>query len=137
MKQPESELKTKLKEQAKKLGWYARRVEDQFAVGILDMIFVMPGGPTFFAEVKIVKSCKFGASDRQFIEMARIEKCAPLDPPQYAYAILVGYDPDIDTFYIMGPTKGDVDTRNLPSTRKVAVGKGFFKTLREYYDAIR
>lgn len=138
MKQDESKIKTHIKLQVQKAGGYARRIEDQFAVGVLDMIIILPGSPVFFAEVKLVKNCKFAPSMRQFVEMQRIEKVAPEQVAQHAHAVLVGWDPDIETYYVTG-AREEVDTRKaiIPGQPYIAVGSNFIKTLREYYDAVR
>ena len=53
-------------------GGYARRVEDRFAVGVLDLIIKLPGLPIIFAEGKVVDGNLFGPTERQFIEGERI-----------------------------------------------------------------
>ena len=53
-------------------GGYARRVEDRFAVGVLDLIIKLPGQSIIFAEGKVVDGNLFGPSERQFIEGERI-----------------------------------------------------------------
>lgn len=68
----ESWYKTDLVGKLKKAGCYARRVEDQFAVGTLDMIFVIPNMPTLFAEGKVIKHMFIEPSERQWIEGTRI-----------------------------------------------------------------
>src|SRR6478735_3787644 len=56
-----------------KEGCYARRFEDQYAVGIPDTIIIPIGGPTFFAEVKVVRAGEaWGPTPRQHEELRRI-----------------------------------------------------------------
>jgi hypothetical protein len=70
--QEESLLKSRLVEQCRAKKWYARRIEDAFAVGILDIIIVPTGFPTLFVEGKITDGLKFGPTDRQYIEGVKI-----------------------------------------------------------------
>lgn len=53
-------------------GGWARRVEDRWAIGVLDMILKLPGAPIVFAEAKLVVGQAFGPTKRQFIEGQRI-----------------------------------------------------------------
>ena len=53
-------------------GGYARRIEDRFAVGVLDLIIKLPGVALIFAEGKLIDGNLFGPSERQFIEGERI-----------------------------------------------------------------
>jgi hypothetical protein len=57
----------------KKYGGYARRVEDQYAVGTLDLILSTPRTGLVLAEAKRVRGGGFGPSPRQYVEMCRIE----------------------------------------------------------------
>jgi hypothetical protein len=52
---------------------YARRLEDRFAVGLLDLILMIPGLPIIFAEGKIVEGQAFAPTDRQYLEGERIQ----------------------------------------------------------------
>jgi hypothetical protein len=55
-------------------GGYARRIEDRFAVGVLDLIIKFPDLPIVFAEGKmIVGGYLFGPTARQFAEGNKIE----------------------------------------------------------------
>jgi hypothetical protein len=53
-------------------GGYARRIEDRFAVGVLDMLLKLPGLPLVFAEGKIIDGNLFGPTERQFEEGKRL-----------------------------------------------------------------
>ena len=46
----------------------ARRIEDRYGVGILDLIIKLPGVPTFWAEGKVIKANMFGPTPIQFEE---------------------------------------------------------------------
>jgi hypothetical protein len=49
-------------------GGRARRVEDRFAVGVLDLILKPPNLPLVLAEGKLIEGHKFGPTERQWIE---------------------------------------------------------------------
>jgi hypothetical protein len=69
----EAECKRKLVAEVKALrGGWARRVEDRFAVGILDLILKLPELPILFAEGKMIDGYKFKPTARQFVEGKRI-----------------------------------------------------------------
>lgn len=86
----ESQLKTQLVKQCRERGWYARRIEDQYAVGVLDVIIVPTGYPTLFVEGKVTDGLKFAPTDRQFIEGRRVIEAHGLAVP-----ILVGWRQEV------------------------------------------
>lgn len=67
----ESEFKTDLVNQCRKLGAYARRLEDRYAIGLLDLTIKFPDLPHLFAEGKVVPHQAFGPTKRQFEEGRR------------------------------------------------------------------
>lgn len=89
MSHEESHLKTQLVRQCKERGWYARRFEDQYAVGVLDVVIVPTKHQTLFVEGKVTDGIKFVPTDRQFIEGRRIIESGGLALP-----ILVGWRQD-------------------------------------------
>ena len=46
----------------------ARRIEDKYGVGILDLVIALPGIPMFWAEGKVIKHNAFGPTPIQFKE---------------------------------------------------------------------
>jgi len=58
----------------KKAGGYARRIEDQYGVGILDTVIKLPELPVVFVEAKRFTGNQFKPRDRQWVEMDLIEK---------------------------------------------------------------
>lgn len=74
MSSHESNHKTKLVKALKERGWYARRIEDQYAVGIPDILVGIPFGPTLMVEAKMVAHQSFGPTPRQMIELDRWTK---------------------------------------------------------------
>ena len=53
-------------------GGYGRRLEDRYAVGLLDMVIKIPGLPWIWAEGKLVNAQAFGPTLRQFEEGNKI-----------------------------------------------------------------
>jgi hypothetical protein len=53
-------------------GGWARRVEDRWAVGVLDLIIKLPERPILFAEGKLIEGNVFGPTERQWVEGARL-----------------------------------------------------------------
>lgn len=87
----EADYKRWMVKQVQERGGYARRIEDQFAVGTLDLVLIPVGAPVFFVEVKMVTGNRFKPSLRQFVEMQRIENSQRfIDGLHYAHAILIG-----------------------------------------------
>ena len=64
----EADRKRELVKAIKALGGHARRIEDSWAVGVLDLIIKLPGVPLIFAEGKIIKGNLFGPTPAQFAE---------------------------------------------------------------------
>ena len=46
----------------------ARRIEDRYATGVLDLIIALPGIPMFWAEGKVIKANMFSPTPIQFEE---------------------------------------------------------------------
>ena len=67
----ESKLKTDLVMACRKQGFYARRLEDRWAVGLLDLTIKFPGHPHLFAEGKLIKYQAFAPTLRQYEEGKR------------------------------------------------------------------
>jgi hypothetical protein len=82
----ESQLKTELVKQCKAMGWYARRIEDGYGVGILDITIVPTGYPTLFVEGKVTDGLKFAPSERQYIEGLRV-----IEAHGIAVPVLIGW----------------------------------------------
>lgn len=53
-------------------GGYARRWEDKWAVGLLDLVMKLPGHPLVWGEGKIVEGLVFAPTPRQYEEGRRI-----------------------------------------------------------------
>ena len=68
----ESDYKRRLVAEVKALGGYARRIEDRFAVGVLDLILKVPNRHLIFAEGKVIEGYKFAPTARQYEEGKKI-----------------------------------------------------------------
>ena len=64
----EADRKRELVKAVKALGGHARRIEDRWAVGALDLIIKLPGVPFIVAEGKIIHGNLFGPTPAQFAE---------------------------------------------------------------------
>lgn len=67
----ESTYKTKLMAECRDLGAYARRLEDKWAVGRLDLMIKFPRFPVLLVEAKIVAHQQFEPTLRQYEEGKR------------------------------------------------------------------
>jgi hypothetical protein len=65
----EADYKQKLVAEINRLrGGRARRVEDRYAVGVLDLILKLPNLPLVLGEGKIIDGFKFAPTERQWVE---------------------------------------------------------------------
>lgn len=60
-------------------GGYARRIEDRFAVGVLDLLIKYPGHDVVMAEGKIIEGNLFAPTERQYEEGLRLNQ-AEIEP---------------------------------------------------------
>jgi hypothetical protein len=72
----EANVKRNIVKSMQEGGGYARRFEDQYAVGTYDMLLIPRGLPVFTAEIKMVRGTHFGPTPRQMIELQRITDAA-------------------------------------------------------------
>jgi hypothetical protein len=70
----ESDVKRKIVDAIRAEGGYARRIEDQFSVGMPDLILIPRACPVVWAEVKIVDGNVFGPTPRQLIELEKLQR---------------------------------------------------------------
>lgn len=95
MANPEANIKRAMVKSVKDAGGYARRIEDQYGVGIFDLILIPFGLPVFMTEVKIVRSQNFGPSLRQHVELQRIQYVGQTSG--HVIPLMIGYKEG--TFY--------------------------------------
>lgn len=93
----EADIKRAMIKSIKELGGYARRIEDQYAVGILDTLLIPVGLPVFLAEVKRIKGESFGPTPRQKIEMDRV--IAAANKRGHVIPILIGWKDGVYYFH--------------------------------------
>ena len=74
-------------------GAYARRHEDQYAVGLLDLAIKFPNHPHLLAEGKIVQHQSFAPTPRQFEEGKEYIAAGGL-------CALIGWDPMTKAMYV-------------------------------------
>jgi hypothetical protein len=96
MSKTENECKTAFCTDLRNSGGYGRRLEDQYGVGIADMLCVPRGGPVFFIEAKIIRSSTWGATPVQTKELRRFA----LSCGDHGYACELGFDPANKTMTI-------------------------------------
>jgi hypothetical protein len=82
----ESFYKTHMVKNVRANGGYARRLEDKYAVGLPDTMFIPKGYPVFIAEVKLIKGTIFRPTSRQYIELRRINDAGG----EHVYGIMIG-----------------------------------------------
>ena len=81
----ESEFKEKLVREIRHEGGYARRIEDQFSVGMPDMVVIPKGCPVIWMEAKIVAGQILKPRPRQLIELTRLYR------PPHSITALIGW----------------------------------------------
>lgn len=118
----ESVLKTNMVHAVKMAGGYGRRYEDQYSVGTPDCHFILPGCVPCWAEVKIFTGNVFGPTERQLIELQRIQKAGGLK----VATCVVGWN---GTFWIANSQK-QINTNNHPYP--IWSGIDFVETLRRF-----
>lgn len=95
----ESDIKREIVKDMQKHGGYARRIEDQYAVGTYDMIIIPFGLPVFMAEVKKIAVDTFRPTGRQFVELMRIQSVAQVGEPPHAIPVVIGWQEGIYYFH--------------------------------------
>ena len=103
MAKSESKVKTEMVAAVKRAKGYARRIEDQYSVGMPDCVFIMPNTVPCFTEVKIVRDNIYGPTDRQLIELQRIVQASTK-----VAAAVVGWKDGV--YYIASP-QSKIDIR--------------------------
>ncbi len=89
----EAKFKTQLVADCRKLGAYARRHEDRWAVGLLDLAIKFPGHPHLLAEGKLVPHQAFAPTLRQWEEGNRYIAAGGL-------CALLGWDPKTKVMFV-------------------------------------
>lgn len=64
----EASFKAQLVKDVRALGGYARRLEDKYALGLLDLVIKLPQHPFLIAEGKLIEGHAFAPTARQYEE---------------------------------------------------------------------
>lgn len=94
----ESEYKKAMCDAINREGGYATRIEDQYRVGVLDMILSMPETGIILAEAKRFTGQQFSPSLRQQVELVHIERGG-------GHALMIGVKEG--KHYLSGPNLSD------------------------------
>jgi len=122
----ESWYKRKMVESIKDAGGYARRFEDQFAVGILDLVFKLPGMPVIFAEAKRFSYQQFSLSPRQWEEARQIIKAG-------GYAASIGIKIPEERAFITGLPRNKDGKVAASECLAQEPGESFPQLLKRWY----
>jgi hypothetical protein len=122
----EAEYKSLLIKQARNAGAYARRIEDKYAVGILDIVVIPTSGRVYFIEGKRIAGNLFHPTERQWVEGQRI-----IQTRGYARPMLVGWDKEGQMHIAHGWPK-QADKRQCWSSSE----GNYYNQLTEYLDHV-
>lgn len=95
----EADVKRAIVKSMVQSGGYGRRVEDQYGVGIFDLILIPHGLPVFMAEVKMIRGTIFSPTPRQHVELGRIQRVA--SDKGHVIPLMIGWRNK--TFYFSPP----------------------------------
>ena len=126
----EADVKRIMAKSMKEHGGYARRIEDQYAVGVMDMILIPLDLPVFMAEVKIVRGQTFGPTARQLLELERIRTVA--FKAGHVIPVMIGFK---DATYYFHEPKQIIDCRECFSVTSLQMN--FHDQLVQYYHSRR
>ena len=105
----EADRKRRLVSEIRLLGGQARRIEDSWAVGVLDLAIKLPGVPFVWAEGKIIKGNLFAPTGAQHVEGERWIKAG-------VGAVLIGWQ---DSLMFISPWVKQADKRECWTSGKV------------------
>jgi hypothetical protein len=83
-------------------------MEDQFRVGTPDLLMVLPGGPGFLIEVKIVRGAMLHCTEQQQMNIEDFDQS-----PGF-FAAIVGWSERREALYIGRPRQKLVECRYVP-----------------------
>jgi hypothetical protein len=120
----ESKLKAALVTDCKDIGAYARRHEDRYAIGLLDLSIKFLGHPHLLAEAKIVDGQKFAPTPRQYVEGQRYEAAGGL-------CALIGWDKKTKVMFVHPWARWAMKADCFPPGGGY---KPYAETLKDYLD---
>jgi hypothetical protein len=116
----EADYKRKLVAEINRLpGGYARRIEDRFAVGVLDLLIKYPEVEVIMAEGKLIEGNLFAPTERQYEEGLRLNR-AEIEP------FLIGWKQGV--MYV-SPWVKQADYRDCFTIRDVSHGEVLWRFL--------
>ena len=127
---PEANVKRAMVKSVKESGGYGRRIEDQFGVGIYDLILIPFGLPVFMTEVKIIRKSTFGPTLRQHVELERIRYVG--QPNGHVLPLLIGYRNGV---YYFSELKVEVKPEDCFSV--TTSDMSFHDQLVQFYNSVR
>jgi len=110
----ESDVKREMVKSVKESGGYARRIEDQYGVGVYDLILIPLGLPVFLTEVKMIRGPAFGPTPRQYVELENIRHAA--SHSGHAIPILIGFRNGVYYFIYFSLTVDPRDCFSVTTT---------------------
>ena len=126
----EADVKRTMVKSVRDSGGYARRIEDQFGVGIYDVILIPFGLPVFMAEVKIIRKATFGPTLRQHVELERIRYVG--QPHGHVLPLLIGFK---DGVYYFSELRIEVKPQDCFSV--TTYDMSFHDQLVQFYNSMR
>ena len=124
MKNREAEFKRELVKGCEALGAYARRHEDRYALGLLDLSIKFTGHPHLLAEGKLVEHQKFQPTLRQWKEGDDYQAAGGL-------CCLIGWDPKTKVMFIHPWAKFALKENSFPPGGSY---KDHAETLRDWLE---
>jgi hypothetical protein len=126
----EADVKRAMVKSMKEHGGYGRRIEDQYGVGIYDLILIPFGLPVFMTEVKIIRGPTFAPTLRQHVELERIRYVG--HPSGHVLPLLVGYK---NATYYFSQLRTEVKPEDCFSV--TTTDKSFYDQLVQFYNSVR
>ena len=93
----ESDVKRNMVRSMREHNGYARRIEDSYGVGVMDIILIPFGLPVFMTEVKMIRGPTFGPSLRQHVELERIQYVG--HPSGHVIPLMIGWKDGVHYFH--------------------------------------
>lgn len=112
----ESDLKRYLIRSIRAQGGIGHRMEDKYAVGWPDCVFIPETGPVFFAEVKLIKTVRkpiLACTSQQEHRIYTLER------PPHCHGVVIGYSLPREALYIGKPHQSLETARYVPRPSKL------------------
>ena len=126
----EADVKRAMVKSMKESGGYGRRIEDQYGVGIFDLILIPFGYPVFMTEVKMIRGATFGPTLRQHVELERIRYVG--HPNGHVFPLLIGYK---NGTYYFSELRVEVKPENCFSV--TTTDMSFHDQLVQFHNSVR